>query len=91
MDVPDAIAAFEVGTVLYRFGTWVVTDDGVACLVRHYPLARARLREPLDWASLLAQQDWVCLWDFLRALAVATQSRTRHPSDGSHGGEAQPS
>lgn len=68
MDVSEALVAFAVGKVIYRFGTWVVTDDGIACLVRHYPLTRTRLREHEDWASHLAEQSWANLWDFVRAL-----------------------
>lgn len=71
MDVADALVAFDVGPVVYRFGTWVVTQDGIACLVRHYPLTRARLHEREHWASHLAEQSWANLWDVVRALIVA--------------------
>ncbi len=91
MDVAAALVAFDVERVVYRFGTWVVTEDGVACLVHHYPLTRARLSEPQDWASHLAEQSWVNLWDLQRALVVEQhlRSRTNHrgPSgDGTHPG-----
>lgn len=89
MDVVDAIVAFEVGNVVYRFGTWVVTDDGIACLVHHYPLTYARLHEQQDWASHLAEQPWVNLWDVLRALTVASHRRVRGHEDGGHGDPAQ--
>ncbi len=82
MDVAAAIAAFDVGPVRYRFGTWVVTDDGIACLVHHYPLTHARLQEAQDWASHLAEQPWANLWDVLRALAVARQAGTPHLRQG---------
>ena len=90
MEVADAMAAFNVGTVVYRFGTWVVTEEGIACLVHHYPLPYARLAEQQDWARLLAAQSWVNLWDVLRALAVARQTghRTHHEP---HGDGAHPS
>ena len=90
MEVADAMAAFNVGTVVYRFGTWVVTEEGIACLVHHYPLTYARLAEQQDWARLLAAQSWVNLWDVLRALAVARQTghRTHHEP---HGDGAHPS
>jgi|GEM_PF-4204883 len=91
MEVSEAIVAFEVGTVLYRFGTWVVTEDGIGCLVHHYPLTNARLHEHQDWASHLAEQGWVNLWDFLRALMVASHLQTRGPHDGSQGDAARPS
>ena len=91
MEVADAIAAFDVGTVLYRFGTWVVTEDGVACLVHHYPLTHARLQEHQDWASLLAQHPWVNLWDALRALSVARHTGSRRQHDGPHSDGAHPS
>ena len=90
MEVADAIAAFAVGTVVYRFGTWVVTEEGVACLVHHYPLVHARLAEQQDWASHLAEQPWVNLWDVLRALAVARQSGHRQHHE-PHGDGAYPS
>src|SRR4051812_30562913 len=48
MDVEDAIVTWNVGAVLYRFGTWVVTEDGIACLAHHYPLTQARLHEQQD-------------------------------------------
>ena len=91
MEVAEAMAAFEVGKVVYRFGTWVVTDDGVACLTRHYPLTRARLEEREHWASHLAEQTWANLWDLVRALAVAEKSIARSHEPGPFGDEAHPS
>ena len=91
MEIAEALVAFNVGTVTHRFGTWVVTEDGIACLVHHYPLTSARLHEQQDWASHLAEQSWVNLWDFLRALTVASNAKTREQQDGSRGDTAQPS
>jgi hypothetical protein len=91
MEVTDAIAAFQVGTVLHRFGTWVVTEDGIACLVRHYPLTYARLQEHQDWASHLAEQEWVSLWDLLRALTVAHQASPRQTQHGPYSEGSHPS
>lgn len=90
MDLSEALVAFEVGTVLYRFGTWVVTEDGIACLVHHYPLTLARLHEQQDWARHLAEQGWVSLWDVLRAMAVAAHVGKRAQDDGPQGDAAQP-
>lgn len=90
MEVAAAMAEFGVETVVYRFGTWVVTDDGVACLIHHYPLTRERLSEQQDWASHLAEQDWVNLWDVLRALAVARHIARRGQPDGSSGDTSHP-
>lgn len=89
MDVLDAMGVFGIDNVMYRFGTWVVTNDGVACLVHHYPLTRARLSEEQNWPSHLAEQSWVSLWDLLRALLVEqhVRSRTKHhetSGDGTH-------
>ena len=91
MDVVDAMAAFAVDRVVYRFGTWVVTDDGIACLTRHYPLTRARLQEHENWASHLAEQSWANLWDLVRAMVVAEQSVWRTREQGPFGDEAHPS
>ncbi len=91
MEVVEAIAAFDVGRVLHRFGTWVVTESGIACLVHHYPLATARLHEGEDWASLLAEQTWVNLWDLLRALRVAQEPVTHQQQRGPHGDSSYPS
>ena len=91
MDVADAAAAFAVGTVVYRFGTWVVTRDGVACLVHHYPLTHARLQEHEDWARHLAEQPWVNLWDALRALVVVEQIGQHREQGGPYGDSAHPS
>jgi hypothetical protein len=91
MDVVAAITTFATGTVRYRFGTWVVTEDGIACLVRHYPLTHARLQEQQDWARHLAEQDWVNLWDLLRALVVASQIGSSNPDHGPYGDSAHPS
>jgi hypothetical protein len=91
MEVSEALATFEVGTVVYRFGTWVVTEDGVACLVHHYPLTDARLRENQDWASHLAEQQWVNLWDALRALAVAQHAAGHGHYGGPYGDAGHPS
>jgi hypothetical protein len=91
MDVAAAIAIFVAAPVRYRFGTWVVTEDGVACLVRHVTLTHARLQEKQNWASHLAEQDWVNLWDLLRALAVEHQHGATHPGSGPYGDGAHPS
>lgn len=91
MDVADAIVAYNVGTVIHRFGTWVVTEDGIACLVRHYPLSRARLGEHENWASHLAEQTWANLWDVVRALVVEAQRGARSPEPGSHTDGTHPS
>ena len=91
MEVADAMAAFDVGTAVYRFGTWVVTEDGIACLVHHYPLTHARLQEQEDWASHLAEQTWANLWDALRALTVARQMGSGRQRHGPHGDGAHPS
>ncbi|HSH78336.1 MAG TPA: hypothetical protein VLA19_07365 [Herpetosiphonaceae bacterium] len=91
MDVSDAVAAFAVGNVVYRFGTWVVTQDGVACLVHHYPLTHARLQEREDWARHLAEQPWVNLWDALRALRVVEHMAQHREHGGPYGDGAHPS
>lgn len=91
LEVHQAIAAFGVAPVLYRFGTWAVTSDGVACLVRHYPLSHSQLHEQQDWASYLAEQGWVNLWDLLRTLKVAHHIAARRQQGGPHGQEAHPS
>ena len=91
MEVADAMVAFDVGSAVYRFGTWVVTEDGIACLVHHYPLTRARLQEHQDWASHLAAQAWVNLWDLVRALAVAQHQGSRREETGPYGDGAHPS
>ena len=93
MEAADAAAAFNVGTVLYRFGTWVVTEDGVACLTHHFPLSHTRLDERQNWASHLAEQPWVNLWDALRALAVEheRQMGPQQQQGGGQGDGAHPS
>lgn len=91
MEVAAAMAAFDVRSVVYRFGTWVVTEDGIACLAHHYPLTQARLQERQDWASHLAEQPWVSLWDALRALAVAEHIRPHRQEHGPRGDGAHPS
>jgi hypothetical protein len=87
MEVEEALDIFDIGAVLYRFGTWVVTKDGIACLIHHYPLTRDRLSEQQDWASFLAEQSWVNLWDLQRALVVEqyVRSRTKHHEDSGDG------
>jgi hypothetical protein len=91
MEVEEALVTFEVGRVLYRFGTWVVTEDGIASLVHAYPLVHARLEEHQDWASLLAEQSWVNLWDLLRALLVVQHMGPHRKQTGGHGDGAHPS
>ncbi len=91
MDVEDAIITWNVGAVLYRFGTWVVTEDGIACLAHHYPLTQARLHEQQDWASHLAEHPWVNLWDLVRALAVAQHPGAHREENGASGDGAHPS
>ena len=91
MEVPEAMAAFGVDSVIYRFGTWVVTDDGIACLTRHFALTRSRLHEHEDWASHLAEQTWANLWDLVRALFVADQIPGHAKENGPYGSPAHPS
>ena len=91
LEVADAMAAFDVGPVRYRFGTWVVTDDGIACLARHYPLSHARLQEHEQWASYLAEQPWANLWDLVRAIVVSQHIHARRPDPGPSGDGAHPS
>ena len=91
MRVSDAITAFDVGVVLYRFGTWVVTEHGIACLVHHYPVTQAQIQQRDDIVRQLAEQSWVNLWDLLRALAVATHHASASTPDGGQGNETHPS
>lgn len=91
MEVLQAVAAFGVEAVLYRFGTWAVTGDGVACLVRHYPLSQVQLQEQQDWVSYLAEQGWVNLWDLLRTLKVAHHIAAPRQQGGPQGQETHPS
>jgi hypothetical protein len=91
MRVTDAVAAFDVGAVLYRFGTWVVTEHGIACLVHHYPISQAQIQQRDDIAPQLAEQSWVNLWDLLRALAVAGHPASAPPQGGGQGNETHPS
>lgn len=91
MRVPDAIDAFNVDAVLYRFGTWVVTEHGVACLVHHYPLTQTQVQQPQEIIRQLAEQTWVNLWDLLRALAVARHTGSPQSENGPQGNETHPS
>lgn len=90
MEIAEALARFDVDHVLYRFGSWVVTENGIACLVHHYPLDRARLQEHQNWAQHLAEQSWVNLWDVLRALVVEQHVRSRMKQHGPHGDGTHP-
>ena len=62
--VVDAIGAVAVGPVRYWLGTWVVTDDGIACLVHRSPLTHARLVEaqtvPAIWPSCRGSICGIC-------------------------------
>jgi hypothetical protein len=91
MDIEDALVTFGVSLVVYRFGTWVVTEDGIACLAHHYPLTQARLHEQQDWVSHLAEHPWVNLWDLLRALTIAQHLRVHREDNGASGDGAHPS
>lgn len=91
MDVVDALQTLAIGKVVYRFGTWAVTEGRIACLVHAFPLSHAQLQENPDWPSHLAEQPWVNLWDALRALRVAIHVRAQRPPDGSQGDAARPS
>lgn len=91
MEVADALDLFVGCEVLYRFGTWVVTEEGVGCLVHRYPLSYARLHEQQDWERHLAEQSWANLWDALRALTVARHISRHSKPEGPHGDAAHPS
>lgn len=91
MRVTDAITAYEVGSVLYRFGTWAVTEQGVACLVHRYSITQAQIQQHDDIVRQLAEQSWVNLWDLLRALAVARHAESASPRGGEQGNETHPS
>lgn len=91
MRVSEAITAFEVGSVLYRFGTWAVTEHGVACLVHPTSLTQAQIQQRDEIVRQLAEQSWVNLWDLLRALAVARHIESLPPQSGGQGNETHPS
>lgn len=91
MRIADAITAFGVGTVLYRFGTWAVTEQGIACLVHHYPIPQAQIQQQNEIARQMAEQSWVNLWDLLRALTVARHRESSSVDDEGQGNESHPS
>jgi hypothetical protein len=89
--ITHTAAAVAVGPVRYRFGTWVVTDDGIACLVHRYPLSHARRAQAQDWPRHLPELPWVNVWDLLRAVAVVQAVGPHPPRPGPQGEAAHPS
>jgi len=53
----DAQGQFDLHPVIQRFGDWAVTEYGIECTVRYYPIARKRIGEP-DWVSHVRQKGW---------------------------------
>jgi hypothetical protein len=74
----EAVEKFEIGRIVKRFGTWVVTDYGMECLVHYYPIEKGRLPE-WYWRRHMAAKRWVNLVDFEQAYVFALDYHARRP------------
>jgi len=70
LTLAEACAAFDVGTVVERHGTWAVTDWGLASLQTSYHIPAERLHTS-DWCDHMAEKRWVVAADFRAAYAAA--------------------
>ena len=62
-------AGCRPGQILWRFGDWAVTDDGVECLSHPYFIEKGGLGE--DWEDHLAGKTWPNMPDVCKALGRA--------------------
>ena len=59
----------DISPIIREFGTWAVTSYGVECLVRYYPIEKARLNK--CWVAHMSQKTWLSpddLYDLESAL-----------------------
>ena len=70
ISVKEAMKRFGVDSIIKRFGAWVVTDYGIECLARSYPIELHRVEEN-DWLSHMREKRWVNMEDFTMAFVYA--------------------
>lgn len=76
VDLESARLKFDLSPIHKVFGTWAATSYGVECLVRYYPIERARLNDP-DWPYHMSGKAWVNMGDFSAALDYARRRARR--------------
>ena len=69
----EALEVFQVGTVVRRFGTWVVTDWGLAALVTDYQIVAPGHIVAMDWREHMSRKTWCNVADFNAAYAFALE------------------
>jgi len=62
-NIVDIATELGLGTILKRFGDWVVTTDGIECLTREYSIPRNEIEEE-NWVEKLNDTWWVNHGDF---------------------------
>jgi hypothetical protein len=87
-----AARAYDLHPVIKQFGTWAVTEYGLECLARYYPIAMEQLYEDgaEGWPLHMAGKKWVEMCDVLEALYWARKrlAQTRYQRD--HAKKATP-
>lgn len=56
--------------IIYRFGQFAITDDGIECLVTAYSINKTRLSEQ-DWIKHMEEKSWVNMADFKKTIYQA--------------------
>lgn len=82
----EAMKRFDVSPIVRMFGTWVVSDYGVECLTRYYPIQKNRLQEQ-DWPTHMGGKVWVHIGDFLKAREYAREYHSKI-SEAGHSGNS---
>jgi hypothetical protein len=59
----------ELPPILFRFGDWAVTTDGLYCLTHDYVIVYQRFHE--DWNEHMSEKTWINMDDFSRAYSTA--------------------
>lgn len=67
MTIIEIATLRELPPILFRFGDWVVSPEGVDCLTQEYTVTKERLSEN-DWIRHMSEKTWVNIDDFRQAL-----------------------
>jgi hypothetical protein len=73
INLQQAIKRYDVSPIVKQFGTWAVTTYGVECLVKYYPIEKARLFKQ-DWEKQVCSKPWVNQADFVAAYEYAKRN-----------------
>ena len=63
----------KTSKIIKEFGEWAVTEYGIECLSRYYPIEKTRL-DAIDWIPHVTQKTWLTRpSDFIKAYEFAKE------------------